>query len=127
MLNEVSFHRQIRRGEKSALCGKKGFVFCGMLLASCLLVNRAAAMSCHESSGGHQHEEKSANKSEEKKAEKKIDKKKSYSVVYVCPMHPEVQSDKPGKCPKCGMKLKKKKVPTPVKKDQEDPNLKPAK
>jgi len=26
-------------------------------------------------------------------------------VVYVCPMHPEVSSDKPDKCPKCGMKL----------------------
>jgi Cu+-exporting ATPase len=25
--------------------------------------------------------------------------------VYTCPMHPEVTSDKPGKCPKCGMKL----------------------
>lgn len=25
---------------------------------------------------------------------------------YVCPMHPEVQSDKPGECPKCGMTLK---------------------
>ncbi|MES2645810.1 MAG: heavy metal-binding domain-containing protein [Bacteroidota bacterium] len=24
---------------------------------------------------------------------------------YTCPMHPEVQSDKPGNCPKCGMKL----------------------
>src|SRR5260370_4706106 len=27
------------------------------------------------------------------------------STVYVCPMHPEVQKSKPGKCPKCGMKL----------------------
>jgi FtsP/CotA-like multicopper oxidase with cupredoxin domain len=27
------------------------------------------------------------------------------SVVYVCPMHPEVVSDDPGSCPKCGMKL----------------------
>ncbi len=27
------------------------------------------------------------------------------SVVYTCPMHPEVVSDKPGSCPKCGMAL----------------------
>ncbi|MBO9199609.1 MULTISPECIES: heavy metal-binding domain-containing protein [Niastella] len=27
-------------------------------------------------------------------------------IMYVCPMHPEVVSDKPGKCPKCGMQLK---------------------
>jgi hypothetical protein len=26
-------------------------------------------------------------------------------VTYTCPMHPEVKSDKPGKCPKCGMNL----------------------
>jgi FtsP/CotA-like multicopper oxidase with cupredoxin domain len=24
---------------------------------------------------------------------------------YACPMHPEVTSDQPGRCPKCGMKL----------------------
>lgn len=29
----------------------------------------------------------------------------SQAAVYTCPMHPEVLSDKPGKCPKCGMKL----------------------
>jgi len=25
--------------------------------------------------------------------------------TYTCPMHPEVKSDKPGKCSKCGMEL----------------------
>ena len=27
------------------------------------------------------------------------------AVVYACPMHPDVVSEEPGKCPKCGMKL----------------------
>ena len=26
-------------------------------------------------------------------------------VVYACPMHPEVTSQEPGRCPACGMKL----------------------
>jgi len=25
--------------------------------------------------------------------------------IYICPMHPEVKQDKPGRCPKCGMDL----------------------
>ena len=29
--------------------------------------------------------------------------------VYTCPMHPEITSEKPGTCPKCGMALVKKK------------------
>jgi Heavy metal binding domain len=28
------------------------------------------------------------------------------AVVYVCPIHPEVKSDEPDRCPKCGMKLR---------------------
>lgn len=27
---------------------------------------------------------------------------------YTCPMHPEIQKDEPGDCPKCGMQLKQK-------------------
>src|SRR5664279_4016740 len=30
--------------------------------------------------------------------------------IYTCPMHPEVQQDHPGNCPKCGMTLEPKTV-----------------
>lgn len=29
-------------------------------------------------------------------------------TLYTCPMHPDVRSDKPGTCPKCGMTLRLK-------------------
>jgi Cu+-exporting ATPase len=32
----------------------------------------------------------------------------SGKVIYTCPMHPEVQQDHPGNCPKCGMVLEPK-------------------
>lgn len=38
------------------------------------------------------------------------------SVSYTCPMHPEVHSLKPGKCPKCGMNLVKEKIKAKPKK-----------
>ena len=31
-------------------------------------------------------------------------------AMYTCSMHPEVQQHEPGKCPKCGMFLEKKKA-----------------
>jgi len=34
--------------------------------------------------------------------------KSTTEVYYTCTMHPEVHSDKPGGCPKCGMPLVKK-------------------
>jgi hypothetical protein len=34
---------------------------------------------------------------------------KPEATLYTCPMHPEVVSDRPGKCPKCGMTLVPKK------------------
>jgi multidrug efflux pump subunit AcrA (membrane-fusion protein) len=32
--------------------------------------------------------------------------------IYICPMHPEVTSEGPGTCPKCGMFLEKREVPS---------------
>ena len=32
---------------------------------------------------------------------------------YICPMHEDVISKKPGKCPKCKMKLEKKRIKPP--------------
>ena len=29
-------------------------------------------------------------------------------MIYTCPMHPEIERDKPGDCPKCGMDLEQK-------------------
>ena len=36
---------------------------------------------------------------------KKVETVHKTGIVYTCPMHPEVRSDKPGSCPKCGMTL----------------------
>jgi hypothetical protein len=33
------------------------------------------------------------------------------AATYVCPMHPDVVKDRPGKCPKCGMSLRLKDKP----------------
>jgi hypothetical protein len=46
----------------------------------------------------HKHEQRSKDTTA-KKEEMKM------QAEYTCPMHPEVKSDKPGKCPKCGMAL----------------------
>lgn len=45
-------------------------------------------------------------------------------TVYTCTMHPEVISDKPGTCPKCGMTLVAKKVPVKQKPASAMPGMK---
>jgi hypothetical protein len=39
---------------------------------------------------------------------------KPIQFQYVCPMHADVKSKRPGKCPKCKMTLEKKRVTQPV-------------
>src|SRR5215213_8689864 len=48
-----------------------------------------------------------------------------HRTAYVCPMHPDVKSTKPGKCPKCKMDLRLAKAETsvPVEKPTEPTNM----
>jgi len=42
----------------------------------------------------------------------KHEEKAPEKAIYTCPMHPEVNQDHPGDCPKCGMALEPKILPT---------------
>lgn len=68
--------------------------------------------STHCLSRFREHPERFLNKSPEPKVEPVgirrsglKDKVQSNKATYTCPMHPEVRSDEPGSCPKCGMAL----------------------
>ncbi len=47
----------------------------------------------------------SASFAQKKPAPAKTHQHATASKKYSCTMHPEVVSNKPGKCPKCGMKM----------------------
>ncbi|OSZ77148.1 hypothetical protein CAP36_12090 [Chitinophagaceae bacterium IBVUCB2] len=59
-----------------------------------------ASTSPGEKINGNDNKQTSAMKTTETKSEKNEGTK-----TYTCSMHPEIISDKPGKCPKCGMEL----------------------
>jgi heavy metal translocating P-type ATPase len=42
--------------------------------------------------------------------QKSVTVKSEASVIYTCPMHPEIRQDHPGNCPKCGMTLVPEKI-----------------
>jgi uncharacterized membrane protein len=59
----------------------------------------------------HNHSSMPTGKNEPIENEKKdMQQPKAADIKYTCTMHPEVISDKPGNCPKCGMTLVKKEV-----------------
>jgi len=101
---------------------------CGMTLAKKTVVSKSQAKSSSktETKSENKHNDdakkvkkvsestkadasKSVSNSKIKTQNKNITESKSESRVlsqkYTCPMHPEVSSGQPGKCPKCGMDL----------------------
>jgi hypothetical protein len=60
----------------------------------------------HEEHGMMQHGEHGAGQDPMKGMDHS--KQQAGKAVYTCPMHPEVVSERPGNCPKCGMVLHKK-------------------
>jgi hypothetical protein len=81
------------------------------LTALLLSTSLIAFASAQTHSPDHSRLHKSPDTSQVKDAHQKIVK-----VKYTCPMHPEVISDQPGKCPKCGMTLVKVKSSPNIKK-----------
>jgi hypothetical protein len=83
--------------DKPGTCPK-----CGMNLVK--KGSNTSMMKCSMMNGMDMNKEKVNNTTQ-----KDSTKTSSEKIVYTCPMHPEVQSDKQGNCSKCGMTLIEKK------------------
>lgn len=66
------------------------------------MCGKSKGMADSASCGKHMDGDTACCKSGDKKAE-------AGTAAYSCPMHPDMTSDKPGTCSKCGMELKPKK------------------
>ncbi|HWK05108.1 MAG TPA: heavy metal-binding domain-containing protein [Puia sp.] len=76
-----------------------------ILILACLAVLGITFSACSNNTGSKTD---TAGKADSSTSMKDTSMMKQVAVVYTCKMHPEVISDKPGKCPKCGMDLVKK-------------------
>jgi hypothetical protein len=69
---------------------KRFFVLAGAMALAIRVGAQTAATDVNRPADDHHHEQKHQHEKKPK---------------YTCPMHPEVITDHPGNCPKCGMKL----------------------
>ncbi len=97
------------QSDKPGKCPK-----CGMALVKKEEAEQEMDMQQSKSNQHHNHrsthDKNTAQHTEETKDEQggDNDSKEESKSIYICPMHPEVQNDEPGECPKCGMALVKK-------------------
>lgn len=83
------------------------------------LLSESQTDSAGTDAGGMTHAAHMAGQPEAEMAERRdpgLNATLKTHTVYSCPMHPEQQSEKEGKCPKCGMELVKKEIPVNTKK-----------
>jgi hypothetical protein len=87
---------------------------CTILFATCAIA-QVDATDPNRSHGEHQHTPSLAPANSGATDDTEQEQEHERKQKYTCPMHPEVITDHPGNCPKCGMKLVPKKAETKAK------------
>jgi len=98
-VTEGSKHKSQHNGEV--------YYFCGASCKEKFDNNPAEYLHKHKAHGAHDHGHHHA----EKSSAEKVGSGDTDSNIYTCPMHPEVEQEGPGACPKCGMALEPKGIP----------------